>query len=187
MIGSRYGDPSASNEPRGNSQKASSQLEDRSWPKLARHQSADDSAWNFSLKGKMQLQPSFDNRISFSKLLNHGPGDTRFTTLASEKENISCNRQSRETLENNVKRGTYQCDNHEEKTATYYVSGEDSRKIYYCEKCAILTASQGFLVNKLKDKTQSQQISPKKLARCKTIGANRYMSNDTNKYHMREA
>jgi len=139
-----------------------------------------DSPWKFSLKGKLDVQPAVDNRISFSKLLSRGSIETRFTTLTNEKENINCNKQSQERLNSG------RCDNHPAKDATYYVNGEDDQAIYYCEKCAILTASQGFLVNKLKDKPP-QEPSPKKLARCKTLGANRYMSSDTSKYHMREA
>jgi hypothetical protein len=56
--------------------------------------------------------------------------------------------------------------------------------IYYCEKCAILTASQGFVVNKIRYKS-SQQTDIKKNDSCKSLGANRYMSNDTSKYHIR--
>ena len=46
---------------------------------------------------------------------------------------------------NNIK-----CENHPNKKGKYsVVSEEEEEQIFYCEKCAILLASQGFQVSKL--------------------------------------
>ena len=40
------------------------------------------------------------------------------------------------------------CENHKAKEAKYFVLSEEER-IFYCEKCAISLASQGFKVSKM--------------------------------------
>jgi hypothetical protein len=42
------------------------------------------------------------------------------------------------------------CTNHPNKVAKYYVES-DEETLFYCEKCAILLASQGFKVAKMNE------------------------------------
>jgi hypothetical protein len=61
----------------------------------------------------------------------------------------------------------------------------------YCEKCAILVASQGFKVSRVKENPQNSAANTphlqKKNSSCKSLGANRYMSTENSKYSVREA
>ena len=69
-------------------------------------------------------------------------------TFESEENNASlCNLSSFDNLK---------CENHPTKKGKYSVLSEDEgEEIYYCEKCAILLASQGFKVIKLEPEQPS--------------------------------
>jgi hypothetical protein len=74
---------------------------------------------------------------------------------------------SGETEENNSRLSNQQafndtrCQNHPQKKGKYSVMNEEEgEKTYYCEKCAILVASQGFKVYKLEG--QDMQLSERK-------------------------
>jgi hypothetical protein len=59
------------------------------------------------------------------------------------------------------KRNDYMCINDPHKIAKYLAYSEDE-SLYYCEKCAILLASQGFTVMKMNGNESSVELNPRK-------------------------
>jgi hypothetical protein len=53
------------------------------------------------------------------------------------------------------------CINDPHKIAKYLAYSEDE-SLYYCEKCAILLASQGFTVMKMNGNESSLELNPRK-------------------------
>jgi len=48
------------------------------------------------------------------------------------------------------------CQNHKNKDARYRIISDDEDTLYYCEKCSIYLASQGFPVEKLQAQANPQ-------------------------------
>lgn len=52
------------------------------------------------------------------------------------------------------------CVNHPEKESSFYVRSDEEEYIFYCEKCAILVACQGFKVEKILGVGEDKNMEP---------------------------
>lgn len=59
------------------------------------------------------------------------------------------NKENRDS--NNLADSGLRCLNHQNKKIAFEVTDTEGQKMYYCEKCAILLASQGFQVQRIND------------------------------------
>jgi hypothetical protein len=81
--------------------------------------------------GKPSLSPLRMRKVDNNNLVNNSIRATKRKAIIEERQD-----------EQNI------CFNHQEKLAKFFVETHDE-VMYYCEKCAILLASQGFPVKKI--------------------------------------
>lgn len=102
-------------------------------------------------RSPMRISNSKNSLISKSPLLSKSniiEPDNRFTgnMIFSRSKNYDNTYQ-----DSSMRESIHVCENHQNKTATFMTALDESTLGYFCEKCAILVASQGYTVEKIVD------------------------------------
>lgn len=100
----------------------------------------------FNNGGRPQT-PVMTAKRNFQEYRVHSPQGQLRSSKAFDLDSMGG---SRCTNKENMDNGNHKnCTNHQQKAGKYEVMGENGEQLVYCEKCAILLASQGFKVHKM--------------------------------------